>query len=61
MFFVPQPTAAAPTWAVGSHASWPVATSSIPPAWLIEEVQDEATPEVTPQDGWPTEAAPTPL
>ncbi|KAJ2259243.1 hypothetical protein GGI13_000026 [Coemansia sp. RSA 455] len=61
IFFVPRPTVAAPTWAVGSHASWPVATSSIPPAWLIEEVQEEATPEVTPQDGWPTEAAPTPL
>ncbi|KAJ2051703.1 hypothetical protein GGH13_008587, partial [Coemansia sp. S155-1] len=61
MFFVPRPTAAAPTWAVGSHASWPVATSSIPPAWLIEEIQEEATPEVTPQDGWPTEATPTPL
>ncbi|KAJ2068462.1 hypothetical protein GGI08_000862 [Coemansia sp. S2] len=61
MLFVPRPTAAAPTWAAGSHASWPVATSSIPPAWLIEEIQEEATPEVTPQDGWPTEAAPTPL
>ncbi|KAJ1924067.1 hypothetical protein GGI09_000795 [Coemansia sp. S100] len=61
MLFVPRPTAAAPTWAVGSHASWPVPVSSIPPAWLIEEIQDEATPEATPQDGWPTEAAPAPL
>ncbi|KAJ1923986.1 hypothetical protein GGI09_000344 [Coemansia sp. S100] len=45
-FFVPRPTVATPTWAVGSHASWPVATSSIPPSWL-EDTQEEALPEET--------------